>query len=85
LDPFRCLPRAFALSVRSSPNLPSKTAVRVKDKPHKKPSQENMMFRGLLLSACLLASPAFSETSALSIGQDHDEAGDTVLFLSSIC
>ncbi len=38
------------------------------------------MFRALILTACLFATSAFSETSILNIGQDHFEAGETARF-----
>lgn len=41
------------------------------------------MFRILIMTACLLASPAFTETSILNIGQDHYEAGKTARFSGS--
>lgn len=38
------------------------------------------MSRALILMCCLLAAPAFAETSVLSIAQDRYEAGESVRF-----
>jgi hypothetical protein len=38
------------------------------------------MMRALILTFCLLASPALAETSVLTLGQDRYEAGSTVRF-----